>query len=1055
MKLKLSNYLFFLTFIYIFSLAQIPSGYYDNANGKSGASLKTALFNIIKNPSVTSYGGLYTAYQTTDKKANGKVWDMYSDVPSGTPAYEYSFGSGTCGNYSKEGDCYNREHSFPQSWFNSASPMVSDLFHVYPTDGKVNGVRGNYPYGRVGTATWTSTNGSKLGVSNYPGFTGTVFEPIDAYKGDFARTYFYMVTCYENLLSGWSSPIITNNTYPAIVTWELNLFWEWHNADPVSQKEIDRNNAAYAIQHNRNPFIDHPEYVALVWGFSTTTPGLIVSAPNNVVLITTTTGPVNGITLSGTNLQGNVNIRSSGNGTSINFSNTTNSGFVNPYHVIPSNGSISGLVLYIQPTTTLSSDIQIVTITVSGGGVLDKIFQISITGDALSAIPPPTGTSIAGATFSSVCTTNGWNVYNQNSNKGWLCGTQGMNANAYAGTTGTSGSSWLISPSFDLSSYQSVDVSFTSWTKFSDAGLFYPQLTVYYSTNYTTGDPLLASWTSISGFSFSPSNSQSTTPSGYVRITNLTQSGVKFAFVYRSSGTSNTNATSWTVDRFFLSGLPFPPPNTVPSFNLDLVSDPVVLDVITNSGLAFNANGNNLTGSIFLNGGNLVLLSSNSISGFSSALSILPISGLVSNVKIFVKPTTTLPSGVNFFTISVSGGGIVNTTEDVSISVAGQSLSNDNFITSFTIPFQISNTTISGNNITLIMPYGTNLSSLNPSITVSNNSVITPISGVLQNFSGVVQYTVTSQSLVSNVYNVNVQLAPSDENSITGFNISGQVGATTIIGKNIFINMPFGTDIGLISPIITISPLATVSPFSGQIQSFNTIKNYTVTSQSLSKNVYTVIVQILPNTTTGISNSNGLNIIYFPKIILNNQGIAKAFSVSATSVTGNLLLISDNNFLLSTDSTGTYNAALFLPLNGSNISNTTVFIKAITSVNGFVIHTISGIIGQNKSIITLSISGNFMPTISGLNPLAIDNGFESNWIIYPNPTSRYLYIKSNINDFEYSYRISTIKGELVVEKSNQIVKILEIDLKGYTKGNYILDIFNNNQILIQKMFSIE
>jgi endonuclease I len=196
----------FLVFLLNFSLfAQAPAGYYTSAEGKTGAALKTALFSIISSgTSVVSYNGLWSAYTSTDKKANGKVWDMYSDIPDGTPPYEFTFSSDQCGSYADEGDCYNREHSVPQSWFDSDAPMVSDLFHVYPTDGKVNGYRSDYPYGEVATPTWTSLNGGKLGNCTFPGYTSKVFEPIDAYKGDFARTYFYMASRYEDKICSWT-----------------------------------------------------------------------------------------------------------------------------------------------------------------------------------------------------------------------------------------------------------------------------------------------------------------------------------------------------------------------------------------------------------------------------------------------------------------------------------------------------------------------------------------------------------------------------------------------------------------------------------------------------------------------------------------------------------------------------------------------------------------------------------------------------------------------------------------------------------------------------------
>jgi hypothetical protein len=141
--------------------------------------------------------------------------------------------------------------------------MVTDLFHIYPTDGFVNGKRSNYPYGEISMASWTSTNGSKLGNSSFTGYTGIVFEPIDEYKGDFARTYFYMMTRYMNLVSSWSSPMLSGNDLSA---WARELLLEWDVSDPVSQKETDRNNAVYQVQNNRNPFIDHPEYTSQIWG---------------------------------------------------------------------------------------------------------------------------------------------------------------------------------------------------------------------------------------------------------------------------------------------------------------------------------------------------------------------------------------------------------------------------------------------------------------------------------------------------------------------------------------------------------------------------------------------------------------------------------------------------------------------------------------------------------------------------------------------------------------------------------------------------------------------
>ena len=260
----------FLGFFITLNLFAQPTGYYDAATG-TGYTLKTQLHNIIDGQTTLSYGNLHTYFETTDAdnyyENDGSVLDMYSENPTGTDPYNFSFSSGDqCGSYASEGDCYNREHSFPKSWFNDGYPMYADLFHLYPTDGKVNGYRSNFPYGEVSSPTYTSQNGSKLGPCSYPGYSSTVFEPIDEFKGDLARSYFYMATRYEDVISGWSSPMLDGSTDQVYTDWALNMLLEWNANDPVSQKEIDRNNAVYGIQNNRNPFIDHPEYVNQIWG---------------------------------------------------------------------------------------------------------------------------------------------------------------------------------------------------------------------------------------------------------------------------------------------------------------------------------------------------------------------------------------------------------------------------------------------------------------------------------------------------------------------------------------------------------------------------------------------------------------------------------------------------------------------------------------------------------------------------------------------------------------------------------------------------------------------
>jgi len=303
-----------LSFAFISAFAQIPAGYYDGTAGLSGAALKTKLKEIISNGHIDNgYGGLWGGYQTTDRdniaqagyENDNTVLDIYSENPNGTDPYTYNYPGGQCGNYSGEGDCYNREHIVPQSLFNSNPPMVSDIHFIRPTDGKVNGMRSNYPFGKVGTASFTSQNGSKLGNSVSPGYSGTVFEPIDAFKGDVARMILYFVTRYESQLSGFATGnMLGGSAFPGLQTWELNQLLAWNAADPVSATEIKRNNASYAYQGNRNPYIDHPEYVNQIWG----TPTADTDAPTAPTNLAANNPTSNTISLSWTASTDNVGV---------------------------------------------------------------------------------------------------------------------------------------------------------------------------------------------------------------------------------------------------------------------------------------------------------------------------------------------------------------------------------------------------------------------------------------------------------------------------------------------------------------------------------------------------------------------------------------------------------------------------------------------------------------------------------------------------------------------------------------------------------------------------
>lgn len=283
-----------VSFFAVKSLAQIPSGYYNNAANKSCATLKTSLKTIITNGNTPqSYTALWSQYQISDVKprevgsgSTNVIWDIYSDNPTGTDNYNFTPGNGTGGQQDQglggtaEGQYYNREHSVPRSWFNGntgTAGVATDYMFIYPSDKYINGKRGNIPYGEVASASQTFLNGTKIGTSSVAGITGNVFEPIDSFKGDVARSFLYFVTRYEDNIPGWSSnadavQTFDNSTFPSVTINYLRLMLKWNALDPVSAKEITRNNGAYNFQGNRNPFIDSPQFVNRVW--NSTCPGL-------------------------------------------------------------------------------------------------------------------------------------------------------------------------------------------------------------------------------------------------------------------------------------------------------------------------------------------------------------------------------------------------------------------------------------------------------------------------------------------------------------------------------------------------------------------------------------------------------------------------------------------------------------------------------------------------------------------------------------------------------------------------------------------------------------
>lgn len=383
--------------------AEAPAGYYDSCNGKSGTALLTQLQSIVGPHTNVGYGGLWDVYKTSDVRPDGTLWDIYT-----TKTWPSNFTR--CGNYSVIGDCVNREHSFPKSWWGgSQQTQYSDAFHLYPTDGKVNGQRSNFPYGECAYGSTLPSAGSvkalgRLGSCTAPGFSGTVFEPDDQYKGDLARTYFYMAAAYYSQIKGWTSgngkDIINGGDY-VYKDWYIDLMLKWHRADPVSAKERDRNDAIYKHQRNRNPFIDNPDLAEYIWGNhkgeawspAGTKPAIITPVSGSTIDMGSTMAGQSlsaTVTVTAANLESNISLSVSGAGFSVTPSAISRS-------AASSADGATATVTYTSPSTGNATG----TLTLRSG---DLTTTVNLRAAAIDHIPAGPVRAIAAESFTATWT---------------------------------------------------------------------------------------------------------------------------------------------------------------------------------------------------------------------------------------------------------------------------------------------------------------------------------------------------------------------------------------------------------------------------------------------------------------------------------------------------------------------------------------------------------------------------------------------------------------------------------------------------------------------------
>ena len=280
--------------------------YYESIDGTSGKELMDAVQRVAKQGYRADdfrYDSVWLAFKHTDLRPDSYIWEIYSDC-------DFVYEKDRTSNTTQTGECkgYNREHAMCQSWFGTTSlagqemssskknSPGSDIFHIYPASYGMNSRRGNRPYGEVLTAANVSGNGTKYGtpvqtISVTNSVAGAyvegsitlitnVLEPADEYKGDIARSYFGTMVKWagewtfnrnENGRVIFDATIDADTHYASennygLTPYGLALLLKWHRQDPVSQKEVDRNNGIQLTQGNRNPFIDYPYLAEYIWG---------------------------------------------------------------------------------------------------------------------------------------------------------------------------------------------------------------------------------------------------------------------------------------------------------------------------------------------------------------------------------------------------------------------------------------------------------------------------------------------------------------------------------------------------------------------------------------------------------------------------------------------------------------------------------------------------------------------------------------------------------------------------------------------------------------------
>ncbi len=503
----------------IMAYADIPSGYYDNAEGLSEQALRSALHNIIDDHTVKSYGDARYILDETDQ-----------DPGNSSNIILVYTGNSVSGSWDS-GETWNREHVWSKSHgFPDESDIAySDLHNLKPCHPDVNTDRGDKDF---------EVGGSTHGIATLCNYTSTTWEPRDEVKGDIARIMLYMVVRYEGDVSGEADLELVNEltSYPDPEFGIFSTLLQWHYDDPVDDFERNRNDVIYSHQNNRNPFIDHPEYVSKIWGGGSTNPAPTISNISHSPDIPADSEGVE-ITANITDDYSVVSaeirwgIISGALLDTINMNNTTGNAYIT-ISEIPS--QTNGTIIYYEVAATDDSS----------GTSISSEYSYTVNNS------PPN--IILNEDFSS-CPASGWTTYSVSGSEDWECSDNGyLYINAYDGNGASD--DWYVSPPVNFDLYSEEYLTFRSWTKYTDTS--YPTIELMYSTDYSgSGDPTEATWSNLSA-TWSDEDSQTWTSSDEIDLSFISGANVYIAFRYTSTGTISGECAIWEIDDIYLSEKP-------------------------------------------------------------------------------------------------------------------------------------------------------------------------------------------------------------------------------------------------------------------------------------------------------------------------------------------------------------------------------------------------------------------------------------------------------------------------------------------------------------------